>query len=112
MRAAHPRTPYLLREGQVVSPPGGKTEYDLGLTRRIDALLFERLRAESFAPVCGRSHFGREWPKAGRISGSTSAHSSSLISRGGDDTDDDMPRTLRRALDVRQSPRNYFRNVF
>jgi hypothetical protein len=38
MRAAHPRTPCLLREGQVTSPPGRKTEYDLSLTRRIDAL--------------------------------------------------------------------------
>ncbi len=32
-------------------------------------------------------------------SGLTNAHSSSLISRdGGEDTDDDMPRTLRRSL--------------
>jgi hypothetical protein len=37
--------------------------------------------------------------RRGGISGSTSAHSSSLISRGGgEDTDDDMPRTLRRSL--------------
>ncbi|GAB3318090.1 hypothetical protein GCM10027451_36550 [Geodermatophilus aquaeductus] len=55
----------MLWRGQVASPPGGTTEYDLGLTRRIDALLLERLRAGSFAPVCGRSHFGRERPGGG-----------------------------------------------
>src|SRR3954447_17524768 len=49
----------------------------------------------------------------GGISGSTSAHSSSLISRGGgEDADDDMPGTLRRRLSGRQSPTTYFRNVF
>ncbi|MGX5655520.1 hypothetical protein ACWKWC_12165 [Geodermatophilus nigrescens] len=49
----------------------------------------------------------------GGISGSTSAHNSSLISRGGgEDTDDDMPGTLRRHLVNGQSPRTYFRNVF
>src|SRR3954452_12061078 len=49
----------------------------------------------------------------GWISGSTSAHSSSLISRGGgEDADDDMPGTLRRRLSGRQSPTTYFRNVF
>src|SRR3954454_13675758 len=49
----------------------------------------------------------------GGISGSTSAHSSSLISRGGgEDTDDDMAGTLRRRLAVGQSPTTYFRNVF
>src|SRR3954451_2219399 len=49
----------------------------------------------------------------GGISGSTSAHSSSLISRdGGEDADDDMPGTLRRRLDDGKSPRTYFCNVF
>ncbi|SFO50018.1 Integrase core domain-containing protein [Geodermatophilus obscurus] len=49
----------------------------------------------------------------GGISGSTSAHNSSLISRGGgEDTDDEMPRTLRRHLVSGQSPRTYFRNIF
>ncbi len=49
----------------------------------------------------------------GGISGSTSAQSSSLISRGGEeDTDDDMSRSLRRGSTARQSPRTYFRNVF
>jgi hypothetical protein len=38
------------------SSPGGVTEYDLELSRRIDALIpAERLRAGSFAPACGRS---------------------------------------------------------
>ncbi len=41
---------------------GRPNGYDLGPIRRIDALLLERLRAGSFAPVCGRSHVGREWP--------------------------------------------------
>jgi hypothetical protein len=45
-------------------------------------------------------------------SGLTNAHSSSLISRdGGEDTDDDMPRTLRRSLADGPSPRTYFRDV-
>ena len=47
------------------------------------------------------------------MSGSTSAHSASLINRGGgEDADDDMPRTLRRWPSGRQSPTTYFRNVF
>ncbi len=51
--------------------------------------------------------------RRGGISGSTSAHSSSLISRGGgEDTDDDIPPSLRRCLMSGQSPRTYFRNVF
>jgi hypothetical protein len=49
----------------------------------------------------------------GGISGSTSAHNSSLISRdGGEDTDDDIARTLRRHLVSGQSPRTHFRNDF
>jgi hypothetical protein len=49
----------------------------------------------------------------GGISGSTSAHSSSLISRGGgEDAGDDMRRTLRQSVGARQSPKTYFCNVF
>src|SRR5215211_340117 len=49
----------------------------------------------------------------GGISGSISAHSSSLISRGGgEDAGDDMADSLRRSLAGRQSPKTYFRNVF
>ncbi len=49
----------------------------------------------------------------GGISGSTSAHNSSLIScGGGEDADDDMCRSLCRCLVGGQSPRTYFRNVF
>src|SRR5215211_3007743 len=49
----------------------------------------------------------------GGISGSTSAHSSSLISRGGgEDAGDDMADNLRRPALARQSPSTYFRNDF
>src|SRR3712207_833955 len=49
----------------------------------------------------------------GGISGSTSAHSSSLISRGGgEDADVDMPGTLHRHLVPGQSLTTYFRNVW
>jgi hypothetical protein len=44
---------------------------------------------------------------------STSAHDSSLISRGGgEDTDEDMPGTLRQPARTGQRPKPYFRNVF
>ena len=46
------------------------------------------------------------------ISGSTSAHNSSLFSRGGGEaTGKAMPRTLRRPFDVGHSPTTHFRNV-
>src|SRR4051794_41813757 len=49
----------------------------------------------------------------GGISGSTSAHSSSLISRdGGEDAGDDMPGTLRRRPDDGKSPGTYVFNLF
>ena len=48
----------------------------------------------------------------GGIGGSTSGHSSSLISRGGgEDADKDMRRTLRWTVRTGQSPKTYFRNV-
>src|SRR5215208_5186722 len=51
--------------------------------------------------------------RRGGISGSTSVHNSSLISRGGgEDAGDDMPRSLRRLVGTGQSPETYFRNVF
>jgi len=47
------------------------------------------------------------------MSGSKSAHSSSLISRGGgEDAGDDMPGSLRRTVRPEQSPTTYFCNVF
>ncbi len=49
----------------------------------------------------------------GGMSGSTSAQSSSLISRGGgEDAGDNMAGSLRRCLIVNQSLTTYFRNVF
>jgi hypothetical protein len=48
----------------------------------------------------------------GGINGSNSAHNSSLINRGGEDADDDMPSNLRRTVRTEQSPRPYFCNVF
>src|SRR3712207_5240947 len=49
----------------------------------------------------------------GGINGSNSAHSSSLISRGGEeDAGEDMLRTLRRTVGTEQSPTTYFCNVF
>jgi hypothetical protein len=49
----------------------------------------------------------------GGISGSNSAHSSSLTSRGGgEDAGNDMPGMLRRAVRTDQSPTTYFCNVF
>ena len=48
----------------------------------------------------------------GGSSGSISAHSWSLISRGGgEDAGDDMTGTLRRPATPIQSPTTYFRNV-
>lgn len=57
---------------------------------------------------------GHARPEAGGgISGSTSAHSSSLISRGGgEDAGADMRRTLPRPAGTDQNPRAYFCNVF
>jgi hypothetical protein len=48
----------------------------------------------------------------GGINGSNSAHSSSLISRGGEDAGEDMPSNLRRTVGTEQSPTTYFCNVF
>jgi hypothetical protein len=51
--------------------------------------------------------------RRGGISGSTSAHNWSLISRdGGEDAGDDMPSSLRQSAASGQSPRTYFCNVF
>ena len=48
----------------------------------------------------------------GRINGSNSAHNSSLISRrGGEDASEDMPGSLRRAVEGEQSPTTCLCNV-
>lgn len=47
-----------------------------------------------------------------RINGSNSAHSSSLVSRGGGEgAGEDMPNNLRRSVRTEQSPTGYFCNV-
>ncbi len=50
--------------------------------------------------------------RCGGINGSNSAHNSSLISRRrGEGADEDMPGSLRRAVDTEQSLTTYFCNV-
>jgi hypothetical protein len=63
--------------------------------------------------TCGAGRCRRARPAWVGSAARPAPHSSPLISRGGgEDTDDHMHPTLRRAVTDRQSPKTHFRNVF